>query len=164
VDVSIRDVTASNGERYESPLGYSVTTGADGRFRAEHIPIGRANVWVFKAGYVRPGLGLPITPPLGDIELKMIPAGRVILTVDFTGKERPAGYVLSMEPEDGRAAGKYSASGNIGDKDQLILENVPPGRYIVSGRPNPGADSEQTDPVTITVEGGKTQEAKLSAK
>lgn len=163
-EVHIRDVTASTGERYESPAGYKFKTGADGRFCAEQIPVGRANVWVYKPGYVRPGLGLAITLPKEDIELQMIPAGRVVITVDFTGKERPGGYNVRIAPEGGEGVGKYGGSGNINDKNQLVLENVPPGRYVFTGRPNPGSDKEQTDPITVDIKGGKTTEVKLTPK
>jgi hypothetical protein len=41
---------------------------------------------------------------------------------------------------------------------------VPPGRYILSGRPNPGSDAEETDPVTVDLEGGQVSEVTLKAK
>jgi hypothetical protein len=164
VDVRIGDVTADTGTRYESPAGYTVKTGADGRFRAEQVPVGKATVSVYKPGYVRPGLGQPITAPNQDLELSMLKAARVVVTVDFGGIDRKGGYVVSIEPEGGEAVGKYGGSGNINDKNQMTFDHVPPGRYVFRGRPNPGSDDQRTDPATVELKGGKTTEIKLTAK
>jgi hypothetical protein len=164
VEVQIQDVTASPAGRYESPLGYSFKTGSDGRFRAEQIPIGRATIWLHKPGYCRPGLGQPITTPKEDVELTMIKAARLLVTVDFTGKERPAGYIVKIEPEGGETVGKYGGSGNINDKNQITFDNVPPGRYILRGQPNPSSGDQQTQPVKIDLKGGDTTEVTFPAK
>jgi hypothetical protein len=163
VEVRIADVTAAGG-RYESPLEYSCKTGKDGRFRAEQIPLGKATIWVHKPGYTRPGLGEPITTPKDDVELRMTKAARVEVTVDFTGTERPKGYIVRIEPEGGDKVGSFGGSGNINAKNQIIFENVPPGRYTFTGQPNPGSSNQQTDPVTIEVKGGQTAKITLSAK
>jgi hypothetical protein len=164
VEVSIRDVTASTGEHYQSPLASRLTTGADGRFNAEWLPVGRASIWVFKTGYCRPGLGPQITTPNERVELTMIKAARLVITVDFTGKKRPAGYMVNVEPKGGAGAGKYGASGSIDAKNQLTLENVPPGPYVLRGRPNPAAVKEEPATVSVDLKGGKTTEVKLTAK
>ena len=43
-------------------------------------------------------------------------------------------------------------------------EVVPPGRYVLHGRPNPGSDGEQTAPVAVDLKGGQTAEVTLKAK
>jgi hypothetical protein len=164
VEVRLDNVTAGADGRYEVPAGATVRTGPDGRFRNDQVPVGRASVWLSKAGYVRPGLGQPTDMPKGDVELTMIRAGRVVVTVDFTGRQRPDGYIVRIEPEGGETVGKYGGSGNINDKDQMTFDFVPPGRYVVRGHPNPSSDDRQTTPMTIDVEGGKTAEVKLVAK
>jgi hypothetical protein len=164
VEVRIQDVTVDAGGRYESPLGYTLKTGDDGRFRADQVPIGRATIWVYKPGYCRPGLGRPITMPAENIELSMIKSARILVTVDFTGKERPAGYIVEIEPEGGNAIGTFGGSGNINAKNQIAFENVPPGRYIFHGHPNPSSGDQRTDPVTIYLKGGQNSEVTLNAK
>jgi hypothetical protein len=164
VDVRIQDITTTTGARYESPLGTTVKTDAEGRFRTEQIPVGKATIWVYKPGYCRPGLGLPITTPKEDIELTMIKSGRIVVTVDFTGKERPKAYIVNIEPEGGNAVGTYGGSGHINDKNQIAFDNVPPARYVIRGQPNPSSADEHTDPVTVDLKGGQTAEIKLSAK
>jgi hypothetical protein len=164
VEVRIGDVTAEPGGRYESPQGYTCKTDADGRFRTDLVPVGRASIWVHKPGYCRPGLGQPIATPKEDVELRMTQAGRIVVTVDFTGRERPGGYIVNIEPEGGSAVGKYGGSGNINAKNQIAFENVPPGRYVLRGQPNPSSGDQRTEPVTIDLKGGQTSEVKLQAK
>jgi hypothetical protein len=164
VDVRLDDVQPESGGRYESPLEYKFKTDAQGRFRAELIPKGTATIWLHKPGYCRPGLGLPITTPKGDVEIQMMKSASVRVTVDFAGKERLEGYMVSIAPEGSEAVGSYGGSGNIDAKNQMTFEVVPPGRYVLRGRPNPGLDAEETDPVTVDLKGGQASEVTLKAK
>jgi Carboxypeptidase regulatory-like domain len=164
VEVRIQDVTTTTSAHYESALDATVKTGADGRFRTDQVPVGRATIWVHKAGYVRPGLGESITTPKEDVALTMTKAGRILVTVDFTGKERPKAYIVSIEPEGGDAVGKYGGSGHINNNDQITFDNVPPARYVLRGMPNPGSADQQTDPVTVDLTGGKSATIRLGAK
>jgi hypothetical protein len=160
----LADVDVRIGVNYNSPLSLTFKTGADGRFRALQLPVGQATISVYKPGYCRPGLDRKITTPADGIELSMVKTDRVVITVDFTGKKRPAGYMVHIEPEGGQVVGKYGGSGDINAKNQMTFENVPPGRYVVRGRPNPGNDQQQTESVTVDLKGGKTVEVKLHAK
>jgi hypothetical protein len=162
--VRIGDVAAEGGGRYETPDGYSVKTDKDGRFRVAEVPIGKASVWVHKAGYVRPGLGPKITTPTNDIELTMTRSARVEVRVDFTGKKRPQGYIVRIAPEGGEKVGSWGGSGNIDAKDQITYQDVPPGRYVLTGRPNPGSDDQETAPVTVELKPGETTKVTLKAR
>ena len=164
VEVSLGDVATGADARYETAKQEAVKTGPDGRFRIDQVPVGTAKVWVRKAGYVRPGLGQAITTPKEDIALTMGRAGKIVVTVDFTGKERPADYMVHLEPEGGEVVGSYGGSGSINDKNQMIFDNIPPGRYFANGRPNPGSDNQQTEKVKVDLKGGQTAEIKLQAK
>lgn len=164
VEVRTQNVTTSTGARYESALAPNIKTGADGRFRTEQIPVGKVTIWVHKPGYCRPGLGEPIATPNEEVNLTMSRAGRIVVTVDFKGKQRPQGYMVHIEPEGGNAVGTYGGSGNIDAQNQISFDNVPPARYVLRGQPNPGSSNERTDPVTIDLKGGQTTEIKLGAK
>jgi hypothetical protein len=166
VDVSLGIVQPETGGRYDSPVEYTFKTDAEGRFRIEQVPVGTASVWVQKPGYCRPGLGLPIKMPKDDVELRMLRSASVRVTVDFTGTQRPEGYIVRITPEGGEVVGSYGGSGNIDDNGVMSFENVPPGRYILHGRPNPGSDDQQTDPVTVDVDlkGGQAAEVMLKAR
>ncbi len=163
VEVRIGSFATEGGERYESPLGHWVKTDKDGQFRAEQVPIGTATIRVHKPGYVRPGESLKTTTPSNGIELKMIRSARVEVTVDFLKTERPEEYIVQIQPEGGSKVGAFGGSGNIDDQNQIVFEHVPPGRYDLSGRPNPGSDNQQTEPVTVMLNPGQTAKVTLIA-
>jgi hypothetical protein len=164
VTVRFDNVQSESGGRYESPLEYTFKTDAEGRFRAEHVPAGKATIWLVKPGYCRPGLGQPVTTPNEGVELRMMQSSSVRVTVDFTGKKRPAGYMVRIEPQGGDAIGRYGGSGDIDAKNQITFENVPPGRYSFRGQPNPGSSDERTEPVIVDLKGGEATEVSLKAK
>ena len=66
--------------------------------------------------------------------------------------------------EGGEVVGSYGGSGNIDARNQMTFKTVPPGRYVLRGRPNPGSDAEETGPVTVDLKGGQTAEVTLKAK
>jgi hypothetical protein len=165
-DVTVRfdNVQPKTGGRYESPDGFEFKTDAQGRFQAQAVPEGTATVWIHKTGYTRPGLGAAISMPKDDVELQMIRASDVRVTVDFTGKPRPKGYIVQITPEGGDAVGKYGGSGNINAQNEIVFRSVPPGRYTLQGQPNPSSADEHTEPVTVDLKGGETIEVTLKAK
>ena len=164
VNVRLDDVVSGTDERYESPQEYTAKTDAQGRFHFDQVPVGKSTIWLHKSGYCRPGLGHPITMPAKDVALHMIRSAGVRLTVDFTRTNRPEVYTVQMEPEGGAAIGKWSGSGNVQANNQISFNDVPPGRYVVWGQPNPSSRNEQTERLTIDLKGGQTTEVTLSAK
>ncbi len=164
VAVQFQHVEAGAGGRYETTHEASTKTDADGRFRYEGVPVGRATIWVRKPGYVRPGLGLPIKTPADDVALSMTKSSGVRVTVDFGGKVRPAGYMVKIEPEGGEAVGKYGGAGDVDAKGQIAFEGVPPGRYVLRGQPNPTTGNQTAEPITVDLKGGQTAEVTLRAK
>ena len=165
VEVRIGDVASEVGGRYESPDESSCRTGADGRFHSDRVPIGHATIWLSKRGYCRPGLGRPITTPAKDLELAMLRSAGVRIVVEFSGTARPAGYIVQMEPEGGAAVGKWSGSGEVDAANRIAFHDVPPGRYVLRGRPNPSRGNQgQTEPVTIDLKGGQTLGVRLRAR
>jgi hypothetical protein len=164
VEVRLSDVATKAEGRYESTLDYKTQTDADGRFRFDQTPIASASIWLNKPGYTRPGLGMKITTPAENVELRMLPAALVRIAVDFAKTPRPQEYLVEMEPEGGSAVGKWGGSGMIDAAGQITFKNVPPGKYVVKGRPNPGSEKEITGPVTVELKGGEQSEVRLQAK
>jgi hypothetical protein len=162
--VQIHNVTATGGGRYESSSDYSVKTDADGHFHSDQVPVGSATLWVHKPGYCRPGLGLPITTPAKDIALSMKKAARMVVTVDFSDRLSPPGYIVEVAPEGGEAVGKWGGSGQIDPKNQITFENIPPGRYTIVGHPNPSSQNDRTPPMAVELKGGETTEHTIVAK
>jgi hypothetical protein len=163
-DVRLGNVTPQGGGRYQSPNDYEAKTDADGRFRIEPVPVGNVAIWVHKSGYVRPGLGQSVKTPSEDVELRMGKSASVRVVIDFTGKERPTGYMVRIAPEGGEKIGSYGGSGDINAEGVMSFKDMPPGKYIIRGRPNPGSDPEETEPLTVDLKGGEVREVTIKAK
>jgi len=155
---------SSEANSYQSPQEYSAKTDANGGFSLDNVPIGSATIRLRKSGYCRPGLGEAINTPTDDVALQMIKAAKVTVTVDFPGRQRPEGYIVNLEPDGGSAFGKWSGSGNIDAKNQIVFRNISPGRYVLHGHPNPSSDNQKTERITIDLAGGQTTEVSLTAK
>jgi hypothetical protein len=154
VEVRFDGVASLSGERYEPPIDSAIKTDSAGRFHTDHLPVGKTTIWIHKAGYCRPGLGLSIAAPADDIELKMVRSTNVRVTVDFGSKPRPADYLVKIEPEGGEAVGKYGGSGSINEKNEIAFKSVPPGKYTLKGQPNPSSAEQSTEPLLIDLKGG----------
>ena len=124
----------------------------------------RANVWVHKKDYCRPGLGQPIKIPASDVALTMVRSGRILVTVDFAGRQRPEAYIVEIAPEGGNVVGSWGGSANIDAGNQFIFRDVPPGRYVIKGHPNPSSADQASNPVTIELKGGQASRITLKAR
>jgi hypothetical protein len=163
VDVRLIDI-ASHGEDYKTSDDFQTKTGIDGSFHFEQVPIATARLMVNKSGYCRPGLGPTINVPAKDVALAMTTSAQVHVTVDFKSTKRPESYIVELTPEGGNAIGKWSGSGNINTENKISFENVPPGKYVLLGHPNPSSGNERTKPMMIELKGGATEEIQLTAK
>jgi hypothetical protein len=166
-DVSVRlsNFAPAKGEgRYDLADESDLKTDAEGRFRIAGAPIGKASVWIHKSGYVRPGLGPTIEIPAKEVSLTMGKSSTLTITVDFTGKTRPGGYVVNIEPEGGSKVGTHGGSGNIDPEGKISFKDFPPGKYVITGRPNPGSEKETTKPLTVELKSGVDQSVTIHAK
>lgn len=161
--VRLGDLKAA-ASRYEVVVEAKASTGADGTYVLENLPIGTASIWVHKAGYCCPGLGPAIAIPAKDLQLTMLKSAKLKVTVGFGAVKRPAGYVVRLEPAGGAGVGMWSGSGSINDANQIAFEDVPPGSYVLTGQPNPGGADEQTKPLAIELKSGQSLEIVLTAK
>ncbi|HLX64867.1 MAG TPA: carboxypeptidase-like regulatory domain-containing protein [Planctomycetota bacterium] len=164
VEVTLSDVVVEGGGGYDSPDSYKMKTDAEGRFHGGQFPIGSASVWIHKPGYCKPGLGETVKLPIAGIALTMKKSARIVATIDFGNNKKPAGYMVHIAPEGGEVIGSWGGSGNINAKNQITFENIPPGRYVLYGMPNPGSEKEKTDPQTLDLKGGEPTEVTLKAK
>jgi hypothetical protein len=168
VDVRLGDVVSVAGGRYLSTSPYRATTDGQGKFRIGLVPVGEATIRLQKAGYARLGTQ-PISMPAGGIKLTMMKTAKpaeVQVTVDFTGKKRPKQYIVDIEhePKGAAAVGNWGGSGFIDANDQIVFRNVPPGRYVLQGHPNPSTSRQRTDPLIIELKEGKLVQITLPAK
>jgi hypothetical protein len=162
-DVRLADVVAADGGRYESPRDYTSKSDAEGRFTLEGIPVGKSSVRVHKAGYVRPGLGLTIEAPAKNIELRMAGAAQAQVTVVFA-EARPDEYTVELAPKGGSKIGSWGGSAQIDETNSFMFRDVPPGHYVITGRPNPSREGDQTEPHDVELKAGETSAIRLQAK
>lgn len=164
-DVTVQfEFETKKAERYDTTTEAAARTDAMGRFRHDNVPAGAATIWVRKTGYVRPGLGVKVDSNTADLKLEMQRAARLQVKVDFSATTRPEGYIVHVHPEGGEAVGKWSGSGNIDAEGQITYEVIPPGRYTIKGRPNPGSDNQETAPVTYDLKPGELTTVTIKAK
>lgn len=163
VDVRLIDI-ASHGEDYKTADDFQTKTDADGRFHFDQVPTATARFLINKMGYCHRGLGPTINIPAKDVALVMSKSAQVHVTVEFKGAKRPESYIVELTPEGGNTIGKWGGSGNINTENKISFENVPPGRYVLRGHPNPSRNNEVTKPITIELKGGATEEIQLTAK
>ena len=166
VEVRFVDVEPESAGRYESPreLKQTCKTDAEGRFHTDQLPAGKATIRLSKPGYCRSGLGSSITTPTTDVELQMMKAGSIRVTVDFAGKKPPEGYMVELEPKGGNVVGSFGGTATVDRKNQFTFENVPPGEYVLRGHPNPYSPDQITETVAIDLKGGQAEEVTLKAK
>jgi hypothetical protein len=94
----------------------------------------------------------------------MTKAAALRIVVDFGAKAPPQGYIVKLAPEGGEVVGSYGGSAQIDADRRASFESIPPGRYIVRGRPNPGSDDEETAPLTVELKGGEKVDLLLRAR
>jgi hypothetical protein len=74
---------------------------------------------------------------------------------------RPAEYIVEIEPEGGSKVGSWGGSATINASNQTQFSNVPPGRYVLRGKPNPTGEDEITKPQLVELNGGEEIEVTL---
>ena len=139
-------------------------TDGDGRFAARDLPIGRASIHVYKEGYCRTGLAPEFDTRAEDVTLTMVRSASIEVTIDFSDTGRPAGYLVEIEDARGAAVGRWGGTANVDAEGKVRFKNVPPGRYVLTGRPDPGRESQTTAPIPIDLAGGEEWAATLKAK
>jgi hypothetical protein len=164
VEVRFHDVAIGRGERYDSPADFQCKTGTDGDFRIDRLPQGTATIWVSKFGYCRPGLGLAIKTPAKNVSLSMTRSARLRVKIDFGKSAPPPEYIVQIEPEGGSKVGSWGGSGRVDAHHEVSFSDIPPGRYLLTGQPNPSSSNQHTAPLMVDLKGGRLTEVTIEAK
>lgn len=155
VSVRLIGITPDGDRRYESTQQFDATTDEQGEFRIEALP-GKGVIGLSKEGFVRPGLAPEVMVPSEPTDWELTGAAHVTVIVLFQTTEVPEQYMVQLEPEGGNKVGSWGGSAKIDDLNQVVFKNVPPGRYLLLGHPNPYSADEKTEPVLLDLKGGET--------
>jgi hypothetical protein len=159
------NLMAVDGKGYLPPNKPEVTTDAEGRFELKNLPRGFCQPFAYgKTFYMVEPLKLQAVPA-DDVTIKMTLTGSIKLKVaKGDGAPPKENWAWRLEPEGGSKIGSYGGSGNFEQDGTYTLENVPPGKYIVTAQPNPGPAAGLNNAQTIEVKGGVAVDVKFEAK
>jgi hypothetical protein len=100
--------------------------------------------------------------PTDGIKLVMTGTGTVFGKVVDRGGNRPAGGILlELGPEGGNKPGTWGYSGHLSADGTFKISGIPPGRYVISTRPNPGPAAYEPNSGKVTIKAGKTYEIEI---
>ncbi|QDT52222.1 hypothetical protein Pan44_02310 [Caulifigura coniformis] len=137
----------------------AATTDSEGRFVIEAVPAGSARYYAYSDQYVTVGLGEILETSDKSVTLKVSAAGQMKVTVK--GAKGP--YIVNVAPEGGEKVGSWGGSSQLGEDGACRFTQIPPGRYVVHARPNPGTEAQRTKDVTVDIKPLKTVEVELKA-
>jgi hypothetical protein len=160
VKVSAREVIAADGFGYACVGDTSSTTDKLGRFEICALPKGLMSIRCEpRTLHLKNSIFEQYKIPSDNIKLVMTGTGAVWgKVIDRTGN-RPSGQiVLELEPKGGNKPGTWGYSGHLSDDGSFNITGIPPGKYVVNTRPNPGRSDYEPNAEAVTVEPGKTYE------
>ena len=156
---------AVDGRGYVLPARAEATTDAAGRFELAGVPRGHLHLTPQGTGYQ--GLDtLKLHPaPADDVALRVTATGTIRGRVVTAAGGPPAvPYIAKVVPEGGEAIGKWGGSATVEPDGTFAFDGVPPGKYTVTARPNPGPVLKGKDPAEKEVEVRAGQAAEVEIK
>ncbi|HEX8915965.1 MAG TPA: carboxypeptidase-like regulatory domain-containing protein, partial [Humisphaera sp.] len=157
--VRAESTMAVDGRGYLTPSPPAATTDAQGRFTLAGLPKGYCQVFVSGGGYHQADLLKVHAVPTENLTIRVGATGSIGgKVVTPAGGPPKAPYIVNLTPEGGNKVSSYGGSATLGPDGTFRFENVPPGRYTVTARPNPGRTLEGIDPnaKTVDVVAGRT--------
>jgi hypothetical protein len=156
-------VVAVDGSGYILTERKEVKSDADGKFEMTGLPEGTLHFFTYANGFAPLDMLTRHKAPSEGLVLRVTATGTIKgRVVDAQGKPDPTAQI-SIYPEGGPKAGKWSASGNLDPNGAFSFNSVPPGKYIVSPFPGRQYDNKP-DPAARTVEikAGETTEVEVT--
>jgi hypothetical protein len=147
-----------------APATPNLLTDKNGRFESDQVPQGELTLRASKEGYVHVGLRDAVQAPAADEKLTLVRAGGINIVVDFGKKAKPQDYLVKIEPEEGSRIGSWGGTASVDGNGFARFTHVPPGKYVLWGRPNPGSDSAETKKLPVEIKGGETHSVTLKAR
>jgi hypothetical protein len=165
--VRVDSLIGPDGNGYIPLDSPQAVTDAKGGFTFGGLPAGSCQLFVHGTGYTQKAVLERHTIPAPGFTIRMSASGNVRGKVTRNGEvPTDASYIANLTPEGGEKVGSWSGSMDIKADGTFEFTDVPPGRYTVTARPNPGPVLKGKDPneKAITVEPGKTVEIEIDFK
>lgn len=163
VKVSPRQVLLADGSGCSCAGNLSSTTDNLGRFEICSLPKGLISIRCQPTTvYLKNSTSQQYPVPSDNI--KLIVTGTATIwgkVVDKNGKRPPGGIILKLDPEKGKNPGRWGGSWTLSADGSFKMTGIPPGRYVISTRPNPGSTKYEPSAEKITVRVGKTYEIEV---
>jgi hypothetical protein len=167
LSVRADSLISADGKGYVPLDSLKTVTDAKGGFTFGGLPAGSCQISVHGTGYTQQAVLERHTIPADDITIRMSGSGNIRGKVTRNGDvPTDASYIANLTPEGGNKVGSWGGSMQIKADGTFEFNDVPPGRYTVTARPNPGPVLKGKDPneKAITVESGKTVEVEIEFK
>jgi len=163
VKVRATDIIEDAGFGYQCVGERSSTTDKQGRFEICSLPPGSMGIRCESRSLnLKNSIFEQYDIPSDDIKLVMTGTGTISgKVVDKDGNRPAGGIVLELEPEGGNKPGTWGYSGHLSADGTFKISGIPPGRYVISTRPNPGNSNFEPNIGKIKVEGGKIYELEI---
>ena len=161
----VTDVLGSDGLGYSCVDEPTSTADEQGRFEMCSLPKGSMSPRCrFEGLHFTNSILDQHKVPSGGIRLVMIGTGTIWgKVVDRKGNKPTGETILELEAEGVRKPGTwyYGSHGYKVSDGTFNISGIPPGRYVISVRPNPGPTEYEPNIGKITVEAGKTYEMEV---
>lgn len=168
-DIEVRADTfwSADDGGYPLPAHPKATTDASGHFMLEGLPRGKCELSAHADGLHQVDPLQVYAVPSQRVALKMAATGIVRGKVTQAGGAPTDGpYIAELTPEGGHRVGSYGGSMEVKADGTFEFNHVPPGKYTVTARPNPGPVLKGSDPNArdIEVKPGATAEVEIELK
>jgi hypothetical protein len=168
-DIVVRadSIMSEDGLGYLPPGEVEATTDASGRFTLARLPKGRCVLHARAKGYHQVDPLKVHEVPARSLALKMAATGSVRGKITRAGGAPDEGpYIANIAPEGGERVGSWGGSSEVKADGSFEFDGVPPGKYTVTARLNPGPAVEGKDPneQLIEVKPGEATEVEIKLK
>ncbi len=167
VKVSPSNVMAINGRGYTLPEPAGAVTDKDGTFALTNLPTGFTQFRIHHPAYYFGDLFTIHDVPGTNVLLRLTGAGTIRINVtDSEGHAlcRYEGHeiLVEVEPKGGSKVGSWGGSAKVKEDGTFEFNNVPPGEYRITSRPNPSNSNRQYTPEqVVTVAPGAPTQVKV---
>ena len=170
IKIRVANCKDKRGNHYRSAGKQEYTSDDRGELTLDDLPQGQLQFGSRTSGYYHNPVLNSYSTDDDVITLRMQPTGSVkVLVVTAAGVPVTSKYIVEIneqgdDPDTGGKAGSWGGSANIGSTGSYEFKNIPPGDYVVSGKPNPGPISARTVPVVVRIKGRDRHTIKLTAR